>query len=371
MMIKMFDSFIFKIKYYFSKNNERKWYIRLPITIFLILFILYLLGRDWGIWVLIGYFGLRLLISLYFWFNNNFIKKIMTLYNTHIFGYRRKGKDLVMQLVIIKRFANKDRKVRKKVKKYLKSTGYTKEYIRENIEEEVKLYYQDKPHYLSNIDYGYGAKVIDLDELTLIDKKSKKVLDYNDILTGTYKDMDIEKRKDFEGLDLYVSDAQLYLPNTEHNKLDKLYPSFPVFFSLAGQLYNMNITVNTQEYERLWVKLRGQQDAYVRALKTIPTNKSILQKIWCYLPILKNYLFIKIRYFEEQKSAENNMLPFHGLNIVGETGKPIYLSSGTAIKEQFEATYGKIKHKLLVIRIKDIKYDSRIFHELLFGYKYE
>ena len=69
---------------------------------------------------------------------------------------------------------------------------------------------------------------------------------YNDFKTPT-KIMSFEKNdkklKHYEGLDLLLSEAQLSLPNTEHNILDKKYPWLPVFIALAGHLYNMNIII--------------------------------------------------------------------------------------------------------------------------------
>jgi hypothetical protein len=305
-----------------------------------------------------------LFFMLKLWLNNGFIKKIQTYYSVHVFGHKRRGKDLSTQIVIIRRFKKQHDKLIKRLKKIIR-----KHKINILIDDFIKVYYYYYPRYLSNIDYGYGVRQIDLTELKLKDEKTGKLITYDDVLTGRVKKMLIIKNVDFEGLDLYISDAQIGLPNTEHNSLDKMFPWLPVFIALSGQLYNMNIVVNTQEYIRLWTKLRGQQDAYFRALKTVPLNKSKVQKIWHHLPILKKYIFIKVRYFEEQQSAEQNILPFKAPAVVDRAVKPLHLGAGLATKEQFDATYGKIKDLWTVIRIKDIRYDSRIYHEILFGYK--
>lgn len=324
----------------YTKKINLLFYIIWFLTMFLVV------GNNskWFIFYLVFYL-VYFIIKGVIYMNNNFITKQFSLYYVHIFGYKRRGKDLTMQLSIVKRFK----------KKYLKEKRKNK-----NVEPVL---------YLSNIDYGYGCKLIDLNDLKLVDKVSGKMLTYNDIITGVYKKMKFDKIEEFEGLDLYISDAQLGLPNTEHNLLDKYYPWLAPFIALAGQLYNMNVHVNTQEYNRLWIKVRGQQDVYLRALKVFPMNKSFFQKIHKSIPILNKWLLMKVRYYEEQQSAENNLLPFNAKAFVNESTKHVYLSAGQSMKEQYNAMNGKIKNKWLAIKIEDIKYDSRIFHEYIFGSK--
>lgn len=363
-------------------KNKKVLSIRIMLLVFISLFLIILLAIfSWLKYIYIIGIVILLICIIKIWFNNMFVSNVYKLYNVHTFGKKRRGKDLTTQMTIKKKYGSKYKKICKKNK--LKT------------EEEKEKYFNEKPLYLTNVDYGYGGKIINLTDLKLYDlnkgkwcyrKKEKsrelefvyykyqnlkdREITYEDIISGSYKNMKIRKIDMFEGLDLYLSDAQLYLPNTEHNELDREFPWLPVFIALAGQLYNMLISLNTQEYNRLWVKLRGQQDAYIRALKTYPVNKSFMQKIWKYLPILNKFLFMKIRYFEEQQSAENNILPFSAKGLLNEASKGIVLSAGQATKEQFEATYGVIKDKWLMVKIKDIKYDTRIFHEYIFGYKF-
>lgn len=302
---------------------------------------------------------------LKFWWNNAQTTKDFKLYNIHMYGAKRRGKDLTTQLAIYKRFHKPYYKRIKQLKKRVK-TWHLMTY--EQQQQAIAKHFYRKPLYISNVDYGYGGLVVDIKELEIINKKTGKPVKYSDIIDGSYREMEFEKIHKFEGLDFFLSDVQTGLPNTEHNQLDKLYPWLPVFFALAGQLYNMLIIINSQEFERPWVKLRGQQDKYIRALKTIPFNKSFVQEhIWNEIPILKNYIFIKIRTYSELQSAQQNILPFKALGLVNESSKHLVLSAGQATKEQFEATYGEIKERIVVINKKHIKYDSRIFHEYFFG----
>lgn len=330
-----------KLRLFLSKI---KYETKVNILFFLILYISMILWQPVFIIGLLLH-ALFFIIYVFLSINNNYYTNLSRLYYIHQFGAKRRGKDLSFQLSIYKRFS----------KKY-------KKFVRKNNIEPI--------FYLSNVDYGYGAKVIDLNDLKLVDLKTNHVLTHNDIITGAYRDMTFEKKHDYEGLDLYISDAQLGLPNTEHNSLDKLYPWLAPFIALAGQLYNMNIHINTQEYNRLWIKLRGQQDMYVKSLKTFPMNKSSLSKVWKNIPILNNFIFFKVRIYDNATSAEQNILPYKAMSLINETTKHAYLTSGQSIKEQYNATHGLIREKTLFINRKNIRYDSRIFHAYIWGYAF-
>lgn len=316
----------------------------------------------------IGTFVLAL-IALYFiikfWWNNSKVSKDFSLYNIHIWGAKRRGKDLTTQLAIKRRFK---RTYDKRLKQFIKRIKTWHKMSDNQQLNAINKHFYRNPLYLSNVNYGYGGLVIDIKELEIINKKSGLPVKYSDIVDGSYKDMEFEKIHKYEGLDFFLSDVQTGLPNTEHNQLDKLYPWLPVFFALSGQLYNMLIIINSQEFERPWIKLRGQQDKYYRAIKTIPFNKSFVQKyIWNEIPILKNYIFIKVRAYTELQSAQQNILPFNAMGLVNEGSKHLVLTAGQATKEQFEATYGEIKERTICINKKHIRYDSRIFHKYFYG----
>lgn len=310
-----------------------------------------------------------LLIAMYFvikfWWNNMKVTKDFSLYNIHIYGAKRRGKDLTTQMTIYRRF---NKKYNKRIKQLKKRCKIWYKMTPEQQKQAIDKHFYRKPLYISNVDYGYGGLVVDIKELEVINKETGEPVKYSDIVDGSFKYMKFVKNHKFEGLDFYLSDVQTGLPNTEHNQLDKLYPWLPVFFALAGQLYDMLIIINSQEFERPWVKLRGQQDKYYRALKTIPFNKSFVQKhIWNEIPILKNYIFVKVRAYSELQSAQQNILPFKALGLVNEGSKHLVLTAGQATKEQFEATYGEIKERTICINKKHIRYDSRIYHLYFYG----
>jgi len=281
----------------------------------------------WGYLVL----GIIILIlKLYLRRNNLFIVNKLRYYSNIIFGFKRRGKDLLLQLYVILRF----KKIHKKN--------------------------PDKINYVGNIDYGYGFKKVEMKDLLLTPNT------YNNLIMNDVKL--IIKSDELESLDLIYSDGGIFLPSTEDMVLNKLYPSFPIFYALSGQLYNMNITLNTQALDRLWKKIREQQDCYIRAICTIPLHKSVLSKIWKNIPFLRKYIFIKLRYYESYKSAEAGRVPFSKLATL-DIENPLYTSNARALKKQYESEHGVIKDLTVVIKIADIRYDTRYFHELFFGKK--
>lgn len=287
------------------------------------------------IWLIIAF--LTLIVIIYVTKikrNTAEIIGIMDSYSVHIWGFKKTGKDLLTQIYIY----NKHKKNKSKV------------------------------NYLSvNVDYGYGCKKIDFQELKIYTKDNgeNKEATYQDFIDN--KNLYFAYQEEYEGKRLIVSDVGIYLPNTEHNYLDKKYPSLPIFFAISEHLYNMPIITNSQELTRPWVKLRNMSDFYIKALHTVPKHHSVLKKIWKYLPILRHYLFLKIRLYDKIESAENGILPFKDVSILknGLLGRPLTLTPGQATKEQFKAEHGTIKEMTVYIPIKAIKYDSRYFKSLI------
>lgn len=329
--------------------NKSKYYT-IDILFFSVLIILSFMYPNVLIWVWLVLGVATLIYILYFAYTKSKVGGYLKNNNVHMFGYRRKGKDLIIQSYIIWRFKKRYDKIIKKNK--LKNDN------------DIKEYFNEKPLYLSLYDYGYGCKIVDIKEFELKHDNGSFVT-YNDFIQG--KSFTAKKLDHYEGLDLILGEAQLGLPNTEHNTLDKYYPWLPVFIALSGHLYNMNIIINSQEYSRVWIKLRGQQDTYMRAIKTLPVNKTWFSRIYKYLPFFRKNLYTKVRIFEEQQAAENNTLPFKAIGAVNEAGKTIYLTSGQATKEQFEATNGVIVDYWIKTKRNDIRYDTRIFHFRLFN----
>ncbi len=342
-----------------AKKIRKIFYI-----MYVMLWSLLVLMIPWTVFIVLARFFIVGVIKGFIWWNNLLYAALKRLYNTHTFGFKRRGKDLSTQLEIIKRFKRKYNKTKKELLHIIKKFN-----IDISIDELEKFHYYYKPNYLSNVDYGYGGRIIELKELELVDNRTGKFLTYEDIIDGSFKTMQFTKIQEFEGVDLKLSDVQVGLPNTEGNKLDKFYPWLGPFIALCGQLYNMIVEINSQEFDRPWIKIRNQQDYYIQALKTFPVNKGIIQKFAPYLPYLNKWLFIRIRIYEKRQAAEAGMIEWRAPGLINEGAKAVYLTSGQATKEEYESTNGKIKKRWLAVKIKDLKYDSRIYHEYVFNEK--
>lgn len=365
------------------KKIEIKYYI-VDIVLIMILLILITMSQIFIFVALIGYV-IYLFIMWNFKTNTKKLAMIESQYNVLKTGKKRKGKDLSTQAVIVVLYKKKYFKQLKMLKsEYTRDKGKTllrkliKEYDVDvnnlkkyhlrlankltKFEKFIALYFYIKPNYLSNIDYGYGARIVTLDEFRLYKKSTMKELTFTDFIHDS-KDIYCKKVKSFEGKNLYLSDGQIMFPSAYHNDLLKKYPSFPIFMSLAGQLYNMVIDNNSQVASQLWDKLRNQQDKYINVIETYPRFKSILSKIRKYLPVFRNYMFIKLRYYEMYESFERGLLPYQ--NSAGITNRALVKQ----MQKEYESQNGKIYSNIVVLKMKDIKYDSRYFHEVVFGSK--
>lgn len=272
--------------------------------------------------------------------NNSFITKIIFVYNHIVFGNKGKGKDLLYQLAVIKKFKKEHKKNPNKI------------------------------NYLSNVDYGYGYSHIKIKDLELVAKIDDK------IYSNTYKEFiddtltKVAKIDKYEGLPLLISDGGIIFPSNEDVYLMKRYPTFPVFFALSRQLLDMMIGINTQALNRIWIKLREQQEAYIRCNHTTPLYKSALQKIWPYIPFLRKYYFINVTYYEKYESAEQGLRPFSTLGMLDHMGEKLKTSVAMAMKKQYESEHGVIKEFTCLVKLADVKYDTRIFHDKLYGITY-
>lgn len=190
----------------------------------------------------------------------------------------------------------------------------------------------------SNIQFN--KKYCDIQNISDFELKS---ITYNDLIDNTFDKQDktfIEKK------DFYISDAGIYLPSQYSALLDKKYKSFPIVYALSRHLGHFNIHANAQALGRVWNKLREQADSFISCRKTY--------KIF-------GFLITKCIYYDKYESANSNLLPFKAGSLSSKEKK--------ALKAQFEATNGIIRTLYILQHKRNIKYDTRAFHEIIFGFK--
>lgn len=173
----------------------------------------------------------------------------------------------------------------------------------------------------------------------------------------------VKKIDKYEKRNIYLDDVNVYMPNWVDNLLKKKYDSMPPMLAINRHLYDAYMIITTQDRERPYKLLKElQSDFSIKAIKTLGFGH-----IWNCLPILNNFVYTKYIYHELPKAVD--MLPFSGKGIVNETLKHGYLTSGQATKEVYEATNGKISYGFVLQRKKFLNYDTRYFHNIVYGYK--
>lgn len=163
---------------------------------------------------------------------------------------------------------------------------------------------------------------------------------------NTYKDFINENvtrinRTFYEKKDIYISDGGVYLPSYMDAVLYKTYPSMPIFYALSRHLYENNIHVNVQNYNRLWKALREQADFFVTCRKTIK------------LPF---FLLTKVTTYDKYESAVANLLPLKAR---------IFNKFSKAQADLFKASNGEIKEGWIIQRKSKVKYDTRAFEKIV------
>lgn len=302
------------------KEKTKKWtkerIIGLLLSIMEIGFLTFLLifVISKGVWYWLGLVAI-LIIVVFILYRNSKIRK-WTKGNGVIFGNRGSGKGLILNYLIRK----------------------------------------DKTKPYSNVPYGDKTENINVGEyFNVLYPNTLDSFINNDITI-----IDKTPYLKYEKRNIYLDDVNIYFPNWADNKLKKEYPCMAVLLSISRHLFDNNMVITTQSADRPYKILRELQTDYgIQCKYSVWFNK--------YIPFLRHFVFTKYIYYE---NIENKgKLPFEGSNILGETGKGVYLTAGTATKKQYEAMNGKIRNGYLLQLKKKVNYDTRYFHEKVFGEK--
>ncbi len=173
-------------------------------------------------------------------------------------------------------------------------------------------------------------------------------------------DIKIVPKINKECCDMYISDGGIFLPSQYSNQLIKNYPSLPIYYALSRHLTNSNIHINSQYLGRVWDKLREQAGYFIRAVKT--TRLAMKVKDGENGKKLIGFLITDFIVYDNYASAMAQLQPFDNKRLFAG-------AEGAATKAEFIAKHGNIKAYKVIQRISDIHYDSRYFHNLIYGYK--
>lgn len=201
-----------------------------------------------------------------------------------------------------------------------------------------------KTKYAANINYGGKFKRIKTSQVSVAPNT------YVNFINGKVSIIDKKAFSksigvNLEGVDVYLSDGGVILPSQMDSVLHKTFPSLPITYALTGHLYNNNIHINTQNLERVWKAVREQADYFVR-----------IRKRW----IIGGIFVIFTTEYDNYNSAFLNLRPLK---------KRMLNQFSSAEYDKFNATYGFIKDGFVIIRKKDLHYDTRAYHKIIFGKK--
>lgn len=192
--------------------------------------------------------------------------------------------------------------------------------------------------YQANISYGYKqTRQINGNSLSVAPNT------YEDFINGNITT--IKKDESLERVDAYFSDAGTIFPSQMDSKLHREFPSLPIYYALSRHLYASNIHLNTQNLERVWKALREQADYFIQCRGVI------------HLPFM---LIIRTTEYDKYKSALAELLPVKGGGLFNSFKK-----AETAV---YNATNGYIQDGYFIVWKRHIKYDTRAYHKILFGY---
>lgn len=215
---------------------------------------------------------------------------------------------------------------------------------------------RNKIHF-TNIPYNKYSKVINIKEY--ID--SIKPNTTENFINNNIKI--IKKQDKYEGVNIYWDDIGVYAPNYMDYELKKLYPSLSALLPINRHLYDAHMIITVQDIERPYKLLRELQTDF--SIKAVSSNG--WGYIWRAIPFLSLFSTTKYIYYENTKSAYSGKLPFNAKAIVNETVKHGLLTAGQATKETYNAENGVIKYGRIIQLKRNINYDTRYFHKVVYG----
>lgn len=198
-----------------------------------------------------------------------------------------------------------------------------------------KIIAKTKTKVYANIDYGFGTEVRPIKDINVGDNT------FLNFLNDDVQPFDTNLR---QNIPFFISDGGIFLPSQEDNVLTKKYKGLPIACAISRHIWNNQIHVNVQRIGRLWIKLREQQDWFLKAIGVVNLTKIHLG------------IFAKYRYYQKYESAEAGILP---LRI--SANSILTKQEVSERKKEFDSMNGVIYEFWIWVSNKELKYDSRYF----------
>jgi len=155
--------------------------------------------------------------SLYWYYQNEWLKNAFDNFDVAVYGLRGSGKDVIFAHCI-------------------------------NL--------HGRKHY-SNLFYNSQTEVRDIRDLNVGGN------DYESFINGTTHKFEPNFE---EGQHFYISDAGVYLGCQYNRELNQNYGELPIHIALRRHLYDSHVHTNSQALNRPWDKIREQQGVFVHTL---------------------------------------------------------------------------------------------------------
>lgn len=130
----------------------------------------------------------------------------------------------------------------------------------------------DAPHYANLV---YNKKTI-IAPLALFEIKGMK---HEDVLKRRIMPA---SNRIIDGLAYYISDGAIYIPNTDDARLKKENPGLHIYAALRRQLNNLQIHINAQTFERLYIIYREQSECFIWTRGTLDLGDKLLVQTFTY-----------------------------------------------------------------------------------------
>lgn len=219
-----------------------------------------------------------------------------------------------------------------------------------------------KRPYISNMNYTNDDRYNSLDLNKLDCGKNT----YKNFVSG---DIKYYKYPYDDGIHIYISDIGNYFPSQYTGILDRDYPYAPVTFSLIRQLGDCQIHGNTQDYNRVWNKLREQaSERFIRCSKCYvlfgnqgkfaKRFKKLFKRDWTFPGVVVASYF----FYDKASSCADRVKPCRvQLPLFANRDQRLQVNM---YKDKFYNTYGTVE-KHFYICINKSKHNSRLFKEIL------
>lgn len=199
-----------------------------------------------------------------------------------------------------------------------------------------------KRPYISNVDYKCKYATHYPFDYSLLDCGGNT---YENFLSGNIIPYEFPY-PDFT--DLYLSDCGIYFPSQYNGELNKKFREFPTFMALSRQLGNCYVHTNTQSLNRVWDKIREQNDYFIRCRRSFVLFGKIC------ITFLTTY--------DKADSCLNRVRPCR-------VTVPMFAPKNARMqariyRDTFYNQHGEVKDRVLIYWNKS-KYNTRLFKEML------